>query len=139
MAYFPDVSPCAYGHRTHPGVVHVGWLDGPHPFARVSIDSRLVRKMKLLAAKPVEVYGGKHVCELCVPPPGLEKTIMPNGIAIDPNCSWAKWDHGSSNGEIRVLHKGVTFAAPVLIVHYIEEHGYLPPVQFLLAIEDAAY
>jgi hypothetical protein len=28
------------------------------------------------------------------------------------------------------------FAAPVLIVHYIEEHGYLPPADFLKAIED---
>jgi hypothetical protein len=30
-----------------------------------------------------------------------------------------------------------TFAAPVLIVHYIEEHGYLPPAEFLKAVEEA--
>jgi hypothetical protein len=34
MAYFPDLAPYAYGHGIHPGVVHVGWLDGEHPFAR---------------------------------------------------------------------------------------------------------
>jgi hypothetical protein len=28
----------------------------------------------------------------------------------------------------------VIFAAPVLIVHYIEEHNYLPPAQFLEAV-----
>jgi hypothetical protein len=36
-----------------------------------------------------------------------------------------------------VAFGGVTFAAPVLIVHYIEEHCYLPPTQFLQAIEQA--
>jgi hypothetical protein len=29
----------------------------------------------------------------------------------------------------------VTFAAPMLIIHYIEEHSYLPPAAFLRAIE----
>jgi len=43
----------------------------------------------------------------------------------------------TSNGEIRVYREGVTFAAPLLIVHYIEDHGYLPPAQFLKAIEEA--
>jgi hypothetical protein len=42
-----------------------------------------------------------------------------------------------SNGEIRVPHGGITFAAPVLIVHYIEEHRYLPPAEFLKAVEEA--
>ncbi len=49
---------------------------------------------------------------------------------------WA--EQRRSNGEIRVTDEGVTFAAPVLIVHYIEEHGYLPPAQFLDAIEKTA-
>jgi hypothetical protein len=36
-----------------------------------------------------------------------------------------------------VSGEGIVFAAPVLIVHYIEAHGYLPPAQFLKAIDDA--
>jgi len=64
---------------------------------------------------------------------------MANGIVIDPNCAWARWaDQCSSNGEIRVRFGNVTFAAPVLIAHYIEEHGYLPPADFLTAIEQTA-
>jgi hypothetical protein len=138
MAYFPDLSPYAYGHSVHPGVVHVGWLDGTHPFPKGSVESRMIEKMKLLAEKPVELYRGKHVCELCVEPPDLQKTTMPNRVVLDPDCSWAKWvDQRSSNGEVRVARGGVTFAAPVLIVHYIEEHCYLPPTRFLQAIEQA--
>jgi hypothetical protein len=132
MTHFPDLSPYAYGYGDDPGVVHV------HPFPKGSVESRLIEKMKLLAEKPVELYRGVHVCELCVAPPDLEKTIMANCVVIDPNCSWAKWvSQRSSNGEIRVVDGGVTFAAPVLIVHYIEEHCYLPPAQFLKAIEEA--
>jgi hypothetical protein len=136
MAYFPDLSPYAYGHAFHPGVVHVGWLDGAHPFPRGSVESRLIEKMKLLAEEPVELYRGVHVCELCGAPPDIKMTTMTNRIVINPN--WVKWAaQRSSNGEIRVVYGGVTFAAPVLIVHYIEEHCYLPPAEFLKAIEEA--
>jgi hypothetical protein len=138
MSYFPDLSPYAYGHGSHPDVVHVGWLDNLHPYANGSVDVRLIEKMKRLASRPVELYRGKHRCELCEEPSDLVKTYLRNGIVIDPNCSWAQWiDERSSNGEIRVFREGTTFAAPVLIVHYIERHNYLPPDQFLKAIEEA--
>jgi hypothetical protein len=136
MTYFSDYSPYAYGHESHPGVVHVGWLDNVHPYAKGTVDARLIEKMKLLASNPVELYRGKHICELCAEPPDLVKTTLPNSVALDPNCSWARWvGLRSSNGEIRVSGEGVVFAAPVLIVHYIEAHSYLPPDQFLKAVE----
>jgi hypothetical protein len=57
------------------------------------------------------------------------------GKAIDPNCSWKRWaEQREGNGEIWVPGDDVIYAAPVLIVHYIEEHGYLPPPQFLKAV-----
>ena len=131
VAYFPDLSVYAYGHGHHPGVVHVGWLDGVHPFPKGDVDSRLIEKIKLLAAKPVELYRGRHLCEVCSQPKDLVRTF-------DPECQWMKWaDSRRSNGEIRVASDGITYAAPVLIVHYIEEHGYLPPAQFLEAIDKA--
>jgi hypothetical protein len=136
MTYFSDYSPYAYGHEAHPGVVHVGWLDNAHPYPQGTVDARLIEKMKLLASNPVELYRGKHICELCAEPPDLVKTMLPDRVVLDPNCSWARWvSQRSSNGEIRVSGEGIVFAAPVLIVHYIEAHGYLPPAQFLKAIE----
>jgi len=139
MAFFPDLSPYSYGHHTHPGVVHVGWLDAIHHFPTGDVEPRLIVKMKLLAAKPVELYRGFHICELC-PDPGLSKASrLPHHPVLDPNNPYAKWrDSRRSNGEIRVSRDGVTFAAPVLIVHYIEEHRYLPPAEFLKAVDDAA-
>jgi hypothetical protein len=138
MTYFSDHSPYAYGHGSHPGVVHVGWLDDIHPYPTGTVDALLIEKMKLLASNPVELYRGKHICELCVKPPDLVKTTLPNSVVLDPNCSWARWsDQRSSNGEIRVSGEGIIFAAPVLIVHYIEVHNYLPPTEFLRAVEKA--
>jgi hypothetical protein len=97
--------------------------------------------MKLLATKPVELYRGRHICEVCIRPEGLVETYIPNRgklKLVDPESEWGKWRaQRSSNGEIRVTSEGIIYAAPVLIVHYIEEHGYLPPAQFLEAIDKA--
>jgi hypothetical protein len=136
MAYFPDLSPYAYGHHAHLGVVHVGWLDNVHHFTHGTVETRLIGKLMLLAAKPVEVYLGLHVCELCLEPPNLRTGT---GGFIDP-VVWSEWaEQRSGTGEIRVSHRGITFAAPVLIVHYIEEHGYLPPSVFLKAVEEREF
>jgi hypothetical protein len=141
VAYFPDLAPYSYGRFPHPGVVHVGWLDGVHPFPKGYVDGRLIEKMKLLATEPVELYRGTHTCEVCTQPKDLIKTYITdrgNRKLVDPESHWAKWTaERSSNGEIRVASDGITYAAPVLIVHYIEEHGYLPPARFLEAIDKA--
>ena len=77
MSYFPDLAHYAYGHGSHPGVLHVGWLDGQHPFSRGVVERWLVEKLKALAANPVELYRGYHICNVCVEPDGLEKTRLP--------------------------------------------------------------
>lgn len=107
MTYFADDSPYAYGHGSHTGVVHVGRLDNAHPYPKGAVDARLIEKMKLLASKPVELYRGIHVCELCVEPPDLVKTNLPNRMVIDPNCSWARWvAQRKSNGRLECPAKG---------------------------------
>jgi hypothetical protein len=135
VAYFPDLAPYAYGHGPHPGVIHVGWLDGEHPFSKGPVERWLVEKMKTLAVNPVALHRGQHICEVCVQPGDLERTRLPDRVVLDPNCSWVRWaEQRWGNGEIRVAGDGVVFAAPVLIVHYIEERDYLPPDQFLKAV-----
>jgi hypothetical protein len=39
--------------------------------------------------------------------------------------------HGSA--EFRVKGRSVAYAAPQLLVHYVAEHGYLPPDEFCVA------
>ena len=114
-----------------------GWITFI-PIPKGLLRPRQIEKMKLPASKPVELYRGFHICELCAEPPDLVKTNLPIRVVIDPNCSWARWvAQRSSNGEIRVPREGIIFAAPVLIVHYIEAHNYFPPTKFLKAVEEA--
>ena len=116
----------------------MGWLDNAHAYTRGNVDDALIEKMRQLASKPVELYRGFHVCQLCIEPPNLVKEYVTNRAVLDPECSWARWlDGRKSNGEIRVSLAGTTFAAPVLIVHYIEAHRYLPPEEFLRAVKEA--
>ena len=44
------------------------------------------------------------------------------------------------NGEIRVVDtaSGITYVAPVLVLHYVVAHGYLPPPEFIDAAIEAA-
>lgn len=139
MTYFPDLSPYAYGHDVHKDVVHVGWLDNIHPFPIGHVRRNLIEKIKALTTKPVRLSRGYHYCEICVEPLGLVKSFLSDQVKlIDPQCSWMQWmERRRGNGEIRVFCEGVTFAAPVLIAHYIEQHGYRPPPQFLKAIGQA--
>jgi hypothetical protein len=137
MAYFPDLSPYSYGGCRHEDVLHVGWLDNTHPFPQGALPHHLIAKIKALAANPVELYRGVHLCELCAEPPNLKRVVGPNRVT-ESSCEWAEWAKARwGNGEIRVRALDTTFAAPVLIVHYIEAHAYLPPEKFLQAVEAA--
>jgi hypothetical protein len=38
----------------------------------------------------------------------------------------------TGNGEIRITaSNGITYVAPILILHYVVAHGYLPPQEFV--------
>jgi hypothetical protein len=53
-------------------------------------------------------FGGYHTCELC------------------------DRAHGSAN--FGVPDKGLLFVVPEMVVHYIVEHEYLPPADFIKAV-----
>src|SRR6478735_4135491 len=86
--------------------------------------------MKGLAETPPEHFPGFFLCGVCGVSAGLRGEPFP--------LQWEKWaQFRKSNGEIRVSRLGTIYAAPILIAHYIEEHGYCPPAGFLSAIEEA--
>ena len=115
---------------TRPDVVNVGWLSHEHDFPKGVASSTFVVRLERFVSSPVNRRRGIHVCEFCPYPP-IEK--LPNGLnVIKPPPGTA------GNGEIRVPGKnGMIYAAPVLIHHYVTKHGYLPPAEFIEAIEQA--
>jgi hypothetical protein len=126
MAYYPDLSPYEY----YPGQGHmlnVGWLSRDRPFARGPVPKAFAHALRLMASDPVEVTRGCHVCEFCEPPEDI--------IAAEPRYLevWEMFRCG--NGEIHVPgQSGVVYCAPALVIHYISEHQYRPPEEFIAAV-----
>lgn len=112
MAYFPDLTPYAYGReKPQPDILNIGWL-GPEEEFPTGYAQNLADKLVLLIREAVNLYRGWHTCHV---------------------CSKAK-----GNGEIRIkAADGKTYVAPYMIAHYVMEHGYLPPDEFITAVMEA--
>ena len=129
MTYFADGSPYSFLETNEPGpLVNVGWLSAEHPYASGAIPEELAVKLAGLCRNGVQRTRGFHRCEFCAKPDGLSWT---------PPIS-ARDDEGEfivGAAEIRVSDAaGVTFAGPDMIIHYVTDHGYRPPDEFLDAL-----
>jgi hypothetical protein len=126
MTYFADLTPYTYladEDRTAGAVLNVGWLDDGHPFPTGQCPDGVVAVLNRLVRAPVQLTRGYHYCELCQQ-------------ALGPQADRAALDGVvRGNGEIRVRGRGVGYAAPVLLVHYVMAHDYLPPAEFLRAVQ----
>ncbi|MFJ8434495.1 hypothetical protein ACIQ9P_24665 [Kitasatospora sp. NPDC094019] len=106
-----DGSP--YEYRSFPlPMISIGWLgraqglqsEGSEPLAAAEFDV-----LKRLSVRPGSVTLGVHECELC-----------PEGEEFE------------GNGEYRYyFDDGNVYSAPVMILHYVEDHGYSPPRPFV--------
>jgi hypothetical protein len=128
VTHIPDLAPYNYYPRA-PDALAVGWLDSTEPFPTGAFPQDVLPRLKELSERPVRLMRGYHYCQFCQavsrPPRLLRADIR---LYEPPDVA-----HG--NGEIWITGPdGVNFAAPVLIVHYIDEHGYLPPRSFIEAI-----
>jgi hypothetical protein len=128
--YFPDLTPYEYDRRERrANVLNVGWLAEGHPFSTGAADGRLVAALQQLVASPTNLYRGWHFCEFCPSP----MKMSPGGIPVLDLLPGT-----TGNGEIRVTATNrITYVAPVLILHYVVAHGYLPPQEFVEAAINA--
>ncbi len=125
--YFPDLSVYRYlaGGPQWQGVppagrlpvLNIGWLDAGHPYPVGPLPEGFLARLALFSADAhlINWTRGVYLCPLCDPPALLE--------------------HGGS-AEIRVVGVGRVYAAPDLIGHYVEAHGYCPPQEFIAAVLD---
>jgi hypothetical protein len=129
--YFADLTPYAYGREVpQPTILNVGWLSAEHPFLRGDANERFVSVLRRLIKSPVNLYRGSHICEFCPPPPVVRS---PRGIDM-PELS----PETMGNGEIRVTGADdIIYVAPVLVLHYVTVHRYLPPQAFIDAVLNA--
>jgi hypothetical protein len=105
-----------------PNVLNVGWLATEHAFAKADAPAGLLDRLRqILRAEGnfsarVNPIRGIHPCHHC----GARQFQHPH--------------IGSCEIWIPSQKAENYFAAPSLIIHYIEEHNYIPPQNFIDAV-----
>ena len=129
--FFPDLSPYKYAMKfSPPNVVNVGWLDRSMPYSRGSVPPGFADQLKRWFVKArVNQMRGIQECKFCRLHewpllPLEENPAIPVGEKRQFLGNWEIWIPGA-NGKV--------YASPALIIHYIEEHEYRPPEEFIVA------
>ena len=126
MVYYEDLTKYEYS-AGEKHMLNIGWLSSEHPFTRGPVPESFALSLSILVREPCNLYRGFHVCEFCRPPNDI--------ISIEPSYIGVWELYRSGNGEVRVTNENrVTFCAPQLIWHYIAEHQYQPPQEFIDAV-----
>lgn len=120
--YFKDLSPYIYftsDYKPLPNVYNVGWLAKLRRFPKAAPDPAFVEQLKRLFQHDqtrVNQTRGIHACPWC-------------------NVNIQLGEDYLGTAEIWVPgHDGVIYAAPTLIIHYVAEHHYRPPADFVAAV-----
>lgn len=111
-------------------LINVGWLDREHSFDTGSPPAGLLpRLVGLVRHNAVNRTRGYHTCAFCTTdhaphePPAIS-IYVDEGRAI-PLGDAEIWIESP---------QGPRYAAPDLVLHYVDSHHYLPPSQFIDAV-----
>lgn len=110
--FIEDLSTSAYFARGD-NIRAVGWLEAGHPYQQGAVPNDFVARLKQhigTAYQPM-LFMGFHRCSLCLE--GQRKVGYHN-LLIPTNQ--------------------LLYVAPQLVIHYIEDHGYQPPQEFIEAV-----
>lgn len=129
MSHFEDGTPYSYFDRfgRRESSLNVGWLDRERPFPTAAPSRELVEKLAwLVVNKQTHSTRGFHRCNLCAPPVDPDKPHFWIGRSGRMGLL--------GNGEIRVQGTHAVYAAPTLILHYVVDHAYRPPEDFVAGV-----
>ena len=119
--YLADLGLCGSSRKTK--TLSVGWLDMAHEFPKGPVPEGFLDRLIELIKKPVGMNMGGHACQFC-----------PAHVFAD-RTKWPYQAPRGANGEIQVQGKeGLSYSAPTMIAHYVEAHGYAPPLEFIEAV-----
>jgi hypothetical protein len=131
MAHLPDGAPydLTYG-PPEDGLVAIGWLDPDQGFERGPVPPEFTAELRRLCEAGVNRTRGFHACPMCPLPPSPQ---IPKPRMVASAMGDGEYIVGSA--EIRVEGEdGTRYAAPDMIVHYVDAHGYRPPEAFIAAV-----
>jgi hypothetical protein len=137
MTPLADLAPYTYHPRSVPaGVVcrAVGWLGHGHPFPTGAAPEGFVERLgRLCRDERRATMRGFHVCDLGGHPTPSSDREPDVPLPIHADVDGASLMLGSA--EVRVVAvDGTWLTAPTLVLHYVTDHGYLPPDAFVEAV-----
>lgn len=108
-----DLKPYTYTKKEGlENAIAIGWLEGDDLHHKTGdVPTELIKTLKKYEIQ--NRFRGFHCCEYC-----------------------SEWGSTSANGngELWVFNGDKLYIAPYLIIHYIEEHKYKPPQEFIDAV-----
>lgn len=123
MSYFKDLTKYSYLH--YENSKNIGWLDKDYSYSKGKVCKEFMDNLWEYLHLNLNQSRGYHSCNLC--------SVLGEGAFIATNK-----DKSVKLGfaEIRVLSENGTcvYAAPNLIYHYILNHEYKPPEEFIQAV-----
>jgi hypothetical protein len=126
VMYFTDLSPYPYTYgplEENALVLCVGWLDDSHEYEKGETPSVFKDRLWKLCSESVFSTMGYHPCPFCL---DLPVPVM------------ARHDNEEiplGSAQARVFGQGSkVYAAPNLIYHYVTQHEYKPPDEFIEAV-----
>jgi hypothetical protein len=123
--YYPDNSIYCYKVYKNPNLKRIGWLDVAKPYAYGRAQPEIEDILWEYCKTTLNEWRGHHSCTLC--PSSSSRNIL----VLERNGE--RVELGSD--EIVVLGlEGKVFICPNLIFHYVRDHGYSPPYDFLAAV-----
>ena len=131
MTYFKDLTPYEYSaglEISEIPVLNVGWL-GAVEFDQEETSPEFKARLlqHCLDENVVLIMRGFHACPFCEMSSAEWSRNHPD---YGENTNWMS----IGDGEIRTRGKSVIYAAPTLIYHYVTEHYYRPPQEFIDAV-----
>jgi hypothetical protein len=119
MTHFADGSSYSYlAEALEDGLVNIGWLDASEPFRQGTVSSDFTAALAQLCRQGLFRTRGLHRCNLCPHPDGP-------GLPPPTSVSSCGDEFFVGGAEVRVSGQhGVTYAAPDMIIHYVEVHAY---------------
>ncbi|MCT9104998.1 hypothetical protein ACFWD7_12685 [Streptomyces mirabilis] len=122
MTYYADFS--LYDYHAKPEGLTIGWLEAGFDCSIDEVPEEDLANIIDLGSLRQHASRGWHSCTLC--PEYTEHT------ATSARAGFTYW---LGHAEIRpVSDDGVLYVAPNLIIHYIVDHLYGPPAEFIDAV-----
>lgn len=128
MPYYEDLSTITTeGGEGAAEATAVGWLDAEHGMPVGETPPSLLRTVEDALRRPVGQTRGFHRCPFCEEAPfGPLRYQCQDGSEL-----WL----GTASIELQ-SPGGRLWRAPTLIAHYVADHGYRPPDQFVQDVAD---